>query len=224
MIAMAATNRPDVLDPALIRQGRFDRTIELDLPDRPARLEILKLHAEGKRLAEDANLDAIAGLTRGCRAPSSRGDERGGPAHSPARSADDHAGTARGGPRAGRHGHRGQARALRGRAAAGRLSRGGTRARRPRTPGRSSAAQDLDRRPRRVPRDHLASRRGRPQGAQPLAAHRADGNAAGRARGGADRLRRARRRRGQRSRRGRAHRPRHGHPPGDERCPGRRQL
>ena len=146
VIAMAATNRPDVLDPALIRQGRFDRTIELDLPDRPARLEILKLHAEGKRLARtptsmDRRVDprAVGRRARG-------GDERGGPAHSAARSADDHPVPARGGPRAGRHGHRGQARALRGGAAAGRLSRGGTRPRRPRTPAvevtrsRSSAA------------------------------------------------------------------------------------
>jgi ATP-dependent metalloprotease FtsH len=65
VIAMAATNRPDVLDPALIRQGRFDRTIELDLPDRDARVEILKLHAEGKPLAADVDMDALAGLTRG---------------------------------------------------------------------------------------------------------------------------------------------------------------
>ena len=65
VIAMAATNRPDVLDPALIRQGRFDRTIELDLPDRAARVEILKLHADGKRLAKDVDLEALAGLTRG---------------------------------------------------------------------------------------------------------------------------------------------------------------
>jgi ATP-dependent metalloprotease FtsH len=65
VIAMAATNRPDVLDPALVRQGRFDRTIELDLPDRAARVEILKLHAQGKRLAKEADLDSLAGLTRG---------------------------------------------------------------------------------------------------------------------------------------------------------------
>ncbi|HEU4980719.1 MAG TPA: AAA family ATPase, partial [Solirubrobacterales bacterium] len=65
VIAMAATNRPDVLDPALVRQGRFDRTIELDLPDRAARVEILKLHAQGKRLGKDADLDSLAGLTRG---------------------------------------------------------------------------------------------------------------------------------------------------------------
>ena len=65
VIAIAATNRADVLDPALIRQGRFDRTITLDLPDRPARVEILELHAEGKRLAKDVDLDGLAGLTRG---------------------------------------------------------------------------------------------------------------------------------------------------------------
>jgi ATP-dependent metalloprotease FtsH len=65
VIAMAATNRPETLDPALTRPGRFDRTIELDLPDRAARVEILKLHARGKRLAKDVDLEGLAGLTRG---------------------------------------------------------------------------------------------------------------------------------------------------------------
>ncbi|MGH2984745.1 MAG: AAA family ATPase [Solirubrobacterales bacterium] len=65
VIVMAATNRPDVLDPALTRPGRFDRTIELDLPDREARLAILNLHTQGKRLKKDADLETIATLTRG---------------------------------------------------------------------------------------------------------------------------------------------------------------
>jgi len=62
---MAATNRPDMLDPALIRPGRFDRKVELSLPDRAGRLAILKLHAHGRRLAPDVDLDVLAAATRG---------------------------------------------------------------------------------------------------------------------------------------------------------------
>ena len=63
VIVMAATNRPDVLDPALIRPGRFDRKVLLDLPDRADREEILKIHAVRKPLAEDINLKLIAERT-----------------------------------------------------------------------------------------------------------------------------------------------------------------
>ncbi len=65
VIVMAATNRPDVLDPALIRPGRFDRKVILDLPDRSDREEILKIHALKKPLAEDINLTLIAERTPG---------------------------------------------------------------------------------------------------------------------------------------------------------------
>ena len=65
VIVMAATNRPDVLDPALIRPGRFDRKVVLDLPDRADREEILKIHAVKKPLAEDINLKLIAERTPG---------------------------------------------------------------------------------------------------------------------------------------------------------------
>ena len=65
VIVMAATNRPDVLDPALMRPGRFDRRVMLDLPDRADREEILKIHAEKKPLAEDVNLKLIAERTPG---------------------------------------------------------------------------------------------------------------------------------------------------------------
>lgn len=65
VIVMAATNRPDVLDPALIRPGRFDRKVLLDLPDRADREEILKIHAVKKPLAEDVNLKLIAERTPG---------------------------------------------------------------------------------------------------------------------------------------------------------------
>ncbi len=65
VIVMAATNRPDVLDPALIRPGRFDRKVILDLPDRADREEILKIHAIKKPLAEDINLKLVAERTPG---------------------------------------------------------------------------------------------------------------------------------------------------------------
>jgi len=65
VIVMAATNRPDVLDPALVRPGRFDRKVILDLPDRNDREEILKIHALKKPLAEDINLKLIAERTPG---------------------------------------------------------------------------------------------------------------------------------------------------------------
>jgi cell division protease FtsH len=65
LIVMAATNRPDVLDPALIRPGRFDRRVVIDLPDRNDREEILKIHSIKKPLAEDVNLRLIAERTPG---------------------------------------------------------------------------------------------------------------------------------------------------------------
>lgn len=65
VIVIAATNRPDVLDPALLRPGRFDRRVTIDLPDRDDRKEILKIHARKKPLQEDVNLDIIAQRTPG---------------------------------------------------------------------------------------------------------------------------------------------------------------
>ena len=65
VIVMAATNRPDVLDPALLRPGRFDRRVVLDLPDRSDREEILKIHSRKKPFAEDVNLTVIAERTPG---------------------------------------------------------------------------------------------------------------------------------------------------------------
>ncbi len=65
VIVMAATNRPEILDPALVRPGRFDRTITLGLPDRAGRHAILEVHAAGKKLGSDVDLDALAGVTRG---------------------------------------------------------------------------------------------------------------------------------------------------------------
>ncbi len=65
VIVIAATNRPDVLDPALVRPGRFDRRVVIDLPDRSDRLEVLQIHARKKPLAEDVNLSVIAERTPG---------------------------------------------------------------------------------------------------------------------------------------------------------------
>ena len=60
VILLAATNRPEVLDPALLRPGRFDRRIVVDRPDKLGRLAILEVHARNVRLAEDVDLDKLA--------------------------------------------------------------------------------------------------------------------------------------------------------------------
>lgn len=65
IIMMAATNRPDILDPALLRPGRFDRQIVVDRPDIKGRTEILKVHVKGKPIGQDVNLDVIAQRTPG---------------------------------------------------------------------------------------------------------------------------------------------------------------
>ena len=65
VIVMAATNRPDILDPALLRPGRFDRRVILDRPDINGRLAILKVHTKGKPLAESVNLEVLAKETAG---------------------------------------------------------------------------------------------------------------------------------------------------------------
>ena len=65
IIIIAATNRPDILDPALLRPGRFDRQITVDLPDLLGRKEILKVHARGKPLDDDVDMDVLARRTPG---------------------------------------------------------------------------------------------------------------------------------------------------------------
>lgn len=65
IIVMAATNRPDILDPALLRPGRFDRQIVVNIPDAKAREEILKVHARNKPLGSDVDLSQIAKITAG---------------------------------------------------------------------------------------------------------------------------------------------------------------
>ena len=65
VIVLAATNRPDVLDSALLRPGRFDRQVTVDRPDIAGRVEILKVHARGKSLGKDVDLEKIARRTPG---------------------------------------------------------------------------------------------------------------------------------------------------------------
>jgi cell division protease FtsH len=65
VILLAATNRPEILDPALLRAGRFDRQVLVDRPDRGGRVEILRVHVHKVDLAPGVDLDAIAGLTTG---------------------------------------------------------------------------------------------------------------------------------------------------------------
>jgi cell division protease FtsH len=65
IILIAATNRPDILDPALLRPGRFDRQIVVDRPDRKGRKQILEVHTRGKPLAKQIDLDTLAGQTPG---------------------------------------------------------------------------------------------------------------------------------------------------------------
>jgi cell division protease FtsH len=65
IILIAATNRPDILDPALLRPGRFDRQVVVDRPDRKGRKQILEVHTRGKPLAKEIDLDSLAGQTPG---------------------------------------------------------------------------------------------------------------------------------------------------------------
>ncbi|HKY72041.1 MAG TPA: ATP-dependent zinc metalloprotease FtsH [Nitrospira sp.] len=65
VILMAATNRPEILDPALLRAGRFDRHVLVDRPDKRGRLDILRVHAKSVALGPDADLETIAGMTPG---------------------------------------------------------------------------------------------------------------------------------------------------------------
>ncbi|MEM3095615.1 MAG: CDC48 family AAA ATPase [Nitrososphaerota archaeon] len=65
VVIMGATNRPDILDPALLRPGRFDRVLYVPPPDRASRLQIFKIHTRGMPLDKDVNLEELAGITEG---------------------------------------------------------------------------------------------------------------------------------------------------------------
>ena len=72
VIVLAATNRPDVLDSALLRPGRFDRQVTVDLPDVAGRVRILKVHARGKTIGKDVDFDKVARRTPASPAPRCR--------------------------------------------------------------------------------------------------------------------------------------------------------
>ena len=98
VIVVAATNRPDVLDPALLRPGRFDRQVILDRPDMKGRLEILKVHVKGKPLDKEIDLQTVGQavarlLRRGPGQPRQRG---GHPGRAPQQEDHQHAGVQRG--------------------------------------------------------------------------------------------------------------------------------
>jgi transitional endoplasmic reticulum ATPase len=65
VVVIAATNRPDIIDPALLRPGRFDRILYVPPPDRESRLQIIKIHTKRKPLAENVNLEELADKTEG---------------------------------------------------------------------------------------------------------------------------------------------------------------
>src|SRR5690606_27249374 len=65
LVLLAATNRPEILDPALLRAGRFDRQVLVDRPDKTGRVAILKVHVKKVKLAQDVDLEQIAALTTG---------------------------------------------------------------------------------------------------------------------------------------------------------------
>ena len=101
IILIAATNRPDILDPALLRPGRFDRQIVVDRPDRKGRAKILEVHTRGKPLAKEIDVDALAGPDPGLhRRRPLQPRQRGRPALRPQRQARDHPGRARRGDHA----------------------------------------------------------------------------------------------------------------------------
>ena len=100
VIMIAATNRPDILDPALLRPGRFDRQIAVDRPDLLGRKAILRVHAKGKPFAPDVDLDTVARRTPGLhrRRPGQRA-QRGRAAHRPQQRLADQRRHPRGGDR-----------------------------------------------------------------------------------------------------------------------------
>ena len=147
IILIAATNRPDILDPALLRPGRFDRQIVVDRPDRNGRRKILEVHSKGKPLAPEIDLDTLAAGTPGFTgADLANLDQRGRAARGAPRQEDDRAGRARGRDHARdrRPGEEG-APPLREGAQDHRLPRDGPRARRPLPRAHEPRAQDHDR-------------------------------------------------------------------------------
>ena len=155
IILIAATNRPDILDPALLRPGRFDRQIVVDRPDRRGRRKILEVHTRGKPLAKQIDLDALAARPPGSPAPtsptSSTSPRCSPPARASARSRWTSSRKGSCGDRRPREEDPGDV----GEGAAGhRLPRDGARDRRPCAAELRPGAQDLDHRPWPGPRLH----------------------------------------------------------------------
>ena len=175
IILIAATNRPDILDPALLRPGRFDRQIVVDRPDRNGRRKILEVHSKGKPLAPEIDLDALAGGTPGLHRRRPREPrQRGCAARRAPRQEGDRPGRPRGGDHArDRRPREEGAPALREGAADHRLPRDGPRARRPLPRAHRPGAQDHDRLARPGARPHdLAADRGSLHHGQDRAASR----------------------------------------------------
>ena len=163
IILIAATNRPDILDPALLRPGRFDRQIVVDRPDRNGRRKILEVHSKGKPLAPSIDLDALAGRhARLHRRRPREPRQRGRAARRAPRQEDDRAGGPRGGDHArDRRPREEGAPALREGAADHGLPRDGPRARRALPREHEPDPQDHDRLARPGARPHdLAADRG----------------------------------------------------------------
>ena len=170
IILIAATNRPDILDPALLRPGRFDRQIVVDRPDRNGRRKILEVHSKGKPLASSIDLDSLAAGTPGFTGADLREPrQRGRAARRAPWQEGDRAGGARGGDHArDRRPREEGAAALREGAADHGLPRDGPRARRPLPREHRPDPQDHDRlaRPGARPDDLAADRGPLPDDAQ----------------------------------------------------------
>ena len=161
VVVMAATNRPDALDPALVRPGRFDRQVDMELPDRAARRAILDVHASGKRLAPDVDLDAVARdhARDGGRRPRERHERGGAARRAPAAAARSRTALLEEAIERAWLGTGGVRTDDRGGPPRGRLPRGRPRARRARAARRPDPAQDLDHAARADARDGVASPR-----------------------------------------------------------------
>ena len=209
IILIAATNRPDILDPALLRPGRFDRQVVVDRPDRRGRKKILEVHTRGKPLAKEIELDTLAGQTPGLhRRRPRQPDQRGGAAHRPLGQPRDLDARARGGDHARDRRPREEDPGDVGEGAPGhRLPRARARDRRPRAAQLRPGPQDLDHQPRPGAGLHdLAADRGQVPH-HPGRADRHHGDDARRPRRRGDRL--------QRDHHRRIERPREGHRDGE---------
>ncbi len=191
VVVIAATNRLDMLDPALLRPGRFDRRVQVGLPAEAGRLSILKLHSKHMPIGEPASLEALARVTAGFAGAdlanivneaaimAARDGPRGDPGHRPRRGPA----ARRRRPPEGRPAHR------RGRARGDRLARGRPLPGRRALPHAPEGPAGHDPRPRRR-RGPRPLRQPGPRPHLPAAPARAHGRGDGRPRGRADRLRR----------------------------------